>query len=130
MILWGNGMTRKIEEESLMDLYTRTCMTKWDHYTNREAARFVGVKLSTWKRWVRVFLRPVPSEGQGKGKARTLTRAQVGRVLVGGCLLRFFTAKEAKEILRANHFSRGKLQIGVVYLGLKLTLAVEVPGKW
>ena len=106
-------------------------MTKWDRYTNREAAKYLGVEVSTWKRWVRLFLRPVPSEGRQKGKRRMLTRAQVGKVLMGGCLTRFVGVKEAKQILRKNlDREAGLLEIGIVYLGLKLTFKIEMPEGW
>jgi hypothetical protein len=67
----------------------------------RQISSFLGVKLSTWKRWSREFLPPDPKARMRSGQTRLFSPNQAFEVFLGAHLVSFlkFSIPEARKII-------------------------------
>ncbi|RLB83274.1 MAG: hypothetical protein DRH24_07035 [Deltaproteobacteria bacterium] len=74
-------------------------------FTNRQAANWLEINLSKWKRWSREFLPPDPLGGMQSGFARQYSPDGAFTVYFGGHLVADlkFTIPEAKQIVKDLH---------------------------
>lgn len=74
-------------------------------FTNRQAANWLQINLSKWKRWSREFLPPDPLGGMQSGFARQYSPDGAFTVYFGGHLVADlkFTIPEAKQIVKDLH---------------------------